>query len=205
MGVLHDLYRDDLGNLKTWLDVGCGHGEFMEAVIKYSGSSIDIKGIEPNTSKMESARRRNLEVSDSDLSVHEGKYDAVSILDVYSHLFDPPAFLSSLTRLLNPSGELILQTGDSARFSSEEHPKPFCLPDHLSFASEEIVVSILRRINFEIISIKKYPYFYREPKIIIKELAKLIVPKYNSNFKYYLKWKKYSGMNMYIRARIRSL
>ena len=36
-------------------------------------------------------------------------------------------------------------------------PRPFYLPDHLSFASESIIIRILERLGFEILSVKKYP------------------------------------------------
>jgi len=201
--VLNDLFGGDFGKIKTWLDVGCGHGEFIETVMTVSSGAIAIKGAEPNVKKQESARKRGLDISYFDLATHKEKYDIVSLLDVYSHLPDPVLFIKSLKNLLNPGGEILIETGDSANFSAKEQVRPYCLPDHLSFASESIVVNILERLNFEILSIKKYPYLHLDTKSIVKEIVKLVLPNYNSSIKHYFNWKKHSQTNMFIRARLK--
>ena len=113
-------------------------------------------------------------------------------------------FLQALKKLLTPLGDLIIQTGDSANFSSMDHYRPFYLPDHLSFASESIVVGILNRLNFEIVSIKKYPFIRFGLRNIVKELVKTILPQYQSNIQYFLKWRMYSQTDMFIRARLKA-
>lgn len=202
--ILEDLFKEDLGNKNTWLDVGCGHGEFMVAVQKYGSAEIIVKGTEPNVHKQESALERGLNVSYFDIESHDEKYDIISMLNVYSHLPDPPAFLNSLKRILKPHGELILETGDTAGLSAKDHYRPFLLPGHLSFASEGIVVDILKRLDFEILSIKKYPLMQFDLNRIVKELVKTILPFYQSRFRWYLKRKLYSQTDMFIRARLKS-
>lgn len=200
--VLDDLFGGDLGNHRTWLDVGCGHGEFMLAVKRYAGGKVDVVGTEPNIHKQASARRKGLNVDYFDLETHAGRYDVISLLNVYSHLPDPPRFLESLKRLLNPGGELIVQTGDTADFSAAEHYRPFSLPDHLSFASQAIVEGILERLGFEVVSTRKYPYVRLELGSLLKEIIKALLPHFSSRLRYYVKWKKYSATDMYIRARM---
>jgi SAM-dependent methyltransferase len=204
IAMLQDVFGGDLVTKRTWLDVGCGHGEFVKAIHDASLGAIDVRGMDPNTRKVESARKRGLNVSHFEISSHDDKYDVVSMLDVYSHLPDPPAFIESLKKLLNPAGEMLLQTGDAANFSAQDQFRPFGLPDHLSFASEEIVVRILRRLDFDIVSIRKYSYLYRDPKSIVKELVKLFLPNYTSRLRFYFNWEKYSRTNMFIRARLSS-
>ena len=46
--MLRDIYKGDFGQKKMWLDIGCGYGEFMIAIKKYSAGSIYVKGNEPN-------------------------------------------------------------------------------------------------------------------------------------------------------------
>lgn len=196
--VLNDLYKDGFGNIKTWLDVGCGHGEFIEAVTEYGDGKLNVVGSEPNVHKQDSARKRGLNVNYFDLETHDTKYDVISLLNVYSHLPDPPAFLLMLKNLLNPNGELILQTGDTANLSAKMHYKPFSLPDHLSFVSEDILVSILERIGFEIISIIKYRIVRTDFISIAKEMVKLFLPHYKSKLNLYFM----QPTDMYIRARI---
>jgi SAM-dependent methyltransferase len=202
--VLEDLFSGDLGNKKTWLDVGCGHGEFIMAVQKYGSGGVTVKGTEPNVHKQGSALKRGLNVGYFEIESHEEKYDIVSMLNVYSHLPDPPAFLNSLKRILKPEGELILETGDTAGLSAKDHYRPFYLPDHLSFASEAIIVGILERLDFEIVSIRKYPFITFHFNRIVKELVKAVLPHYQSRLHYYLKRRVYSQTDMFIRARLKS-
>jgi len=202
--VLDDLFGGDLGNRRTWLDVGCGHGEFMLAVKRYAGGTIDVVGTEPNIQKQASARKRGLDVDFFDLETHTRRYDVISLLNVYSHLPDPPRFLENLKRLMNPGGELIVQTGDTADFPAPEHYRPFSLPDHLSFASQSIVTGILERMGFEIVTVRKYPYVRLELSSVIKEIVKALLPRFSSRLRYYVNWKKYSATDMYIRARLKN-
>lgn len=125
----------------------------------------------------------------------------MSLLNVYSHLADPPTFLESMKKLLNPRGELILETGDTADLSARDHHRPFYLPDHLSFASESIVVGILKRTNFEIVSINRYPRTRFDLKMLAKEVVNEVLPRYESKLRHYL---MYSRRDMFIRARLSS-
>lgn len=202
--VLEELFNGDLGRKKTWLDVGCGHGEFIFAVQKYSSGKIAVKGTDPNIYKQESARKRGLNVSYIDIDTHEGKYDVISLLNVYSHLPCPPIFLDSLKRLLHAGGELILQTGNTADLAARSHYRPFYLPDHLSFASEGIVVGILERLDFEILGVKKYPFPRFDFITIVKEFAKAVLPRYKTNIQYLWNMKRYSQTDMYIRAKLKN-
>ena len=211
--ILEDMYGGDFGNKTTWLDVGCGHGEFMVALQQYSKGELVVKGTEPNIHKQESARKRYLNVGYFDLDEHVDKYDAISLLNVYSHIPNPPSFLASLKKNLHPGGELILETGDTANLSADDHYRPFFLPDHLSFASESIVTDILRRLEFEIISVHKYCYpntlnWSLGPRTIVKELVKIVLPGYMSRaqdmYQQYRKRHLYSQTDMYIRASLKT-
>jgi SAM-dependent methyltransferase len=202
--ILEEVYQGDLSSKKKWLDVGCGYGELMIAVQKYSSGKVSVKGLEPNIHKQASARKRGLDVDYFDIGTHAVKYDVISLLNVYSHLPDPPKYLETVKRLLNPGGELILETGDTANFIAKDHYRPFLLPDHLSFASESILVGILKRLDFEILGIKKYPYVGSDLKSFGIELVKAFLPGYNSKLRYYLQIKKYSQTDIFIRAGLRN-
>lgn len=207
MNVLEDIFKGDLRNKKTWLDVGCGHGEFIAAIQDYSNAKITARGTEPNINKQESACQRGLNVSYFDLESHENSYDFISILNVYSHLPYPLEFLTLLRRLLNPEGEILIETGNSAHLSAKDHYRPFYLPNHLSFASEDIVVGILKRLGFEVLSVNKYPYPFlpkSDLKSIIKEVVKVVLPGYKSRILEYQKMKLYSQTDMFIRAKLKS-
>ncbi|MFC1462997.1 class I SAM-dependent methyltransferase [Verrucomicrobiota bacterium] len=203
MRTLRDLFEGDFDGKETWLDVGCGQGEFMVAVQKYSGGRIAVSGSEPNVYKQEAARERGLDISCFDVGSHEGRYDVVSLLNVYSHLPDPPAFLVSLKGLLKPGGELFLETGDTADLPVAAHPRPFYLPDHLSFASESIVTGILERLGFDILGVRKYPFIRVGPERFVRELVKAALPGYSSKLMSYLRSANRVRTDMFIRARAR--
>jgi SAM-dependent methyltransferase len=202
-GVLQELFGAAPGGIKAWLDVGCGHGEFIQAARNFCGANAEVVGSEPNIHKQKSAQKHGLNVGYFDLEQHAQSYDVISILNVYSHLPNPPSFVNLLKSRLNPGGELILETGDTANLPCAQHPKPFYLPDHLSFASEKIVVDILVRSNFEILKVVKYPFVRRDPRTAIKEFIKLFVPKHTSRLPYLLSPKTNLHTDMFIRARLR--
>ena len=200
--VLKDLFEDGLDGNIRWLDVGCGHGEFIEALQRFTPHSIQVIGSEPNTHKQESAKSRGLDVRFIDLDSHQATYDYISLLNVYSHLPNPVEFLAKLKELLRPNGELVIETGDTANLPAADHYRPFCLPDHLSFASEKIVTDVLKRLGFEIVLVRKYPFMELTGITFAKEFAKLFVPGYTSRLLPLVSsGKKYSQTDMYIRAR----
>ncbi|MFC1851220.1 class I SAM-dependent methyltransferase [candidate division CSSED10-310 bacterium] len=204
--ILRDLYKNHITDReKTWLDIGCGYGEFIHAIHEFSHGNIKATGLEPNIQKQKSARARGLNVRCFNLRNHDKKYDYISLLNVYSHLSDPPEFIRQCKYILKTRGELLIETGDTANLTADEHYRPFYLPDHLSYASEEIVSQILDRCGFRIIAKKKYPAspFNIKKFNIIKELLKVFLPHKNSKisqlFNEYRKSRKYIT-DMYIRA-----
>ena len=197
--ILEDLYGTELGHgKKTWLDIGCGHGEFIAAVQQFSNNRVLATGMEPNVQKQRSAQRRGLDVSYFDVDTHTRRYDFFSLLNVYSHLPNPKESLMHWKDLLKPGGELLLETGDTANLHSKYHHRPFYLPDHLSFASEDIVVNILEKSGFEILDVKKYPKFKISTRVV-KEIVKLFWPKKKSTIRHLLKT---YGRDMYVRAKL---
>jgi SAM-dependent methyltransferase len=206
--VLGDIYDGHLASGTTWLDIGCGHGEFMLAVQRYSQGRVTIEGVEPNQHKRASARRRHLDVHDSDAAPPSGHYDVISLLNVYSHLTDPVSSIAAWSRLLKPGGELLIETGDTADLASEDHCRPLYLPDHLSFVSEAILRQVLERCGFVIVSVNKYPLVTADPLTVITEAAKAVRALMLPEYRYTMKWQYlrrrhlYTRLDMYVRARL---
>jgi SAM-dependent methyltransferase len=201
--VLTDIFGESLPkDINSWLDIGCGYGEFLLAIQNFEKREILLRGLEPNEEKSKLASQRNLDVSNFELDKHDCKYDVISLLNVYSHLPDPPQNILELRSLLNPCGMILLQTGDTANFSSSEQLRPFYLPDHLSFANQKIVVDILERNGFEIITIKKYPSIQFSIGRFFKELIKVFIPDKYSNLKALINYSKFVEADMYILAKL---
>ena len=205
--VLRDIYPNcelERGNI-NWLDIGCGFGEFIETIENYTKKKCFIMGVDPNQDKILSAKKRNLNVSTANPDDLDKKFDYISLLNVYSHLPDPPMFLTGIKKNLKKNGELLLQTGHTSHIPKELQPRPYDLPDHLSFANKEIVVSILQRIGFEIIDVRMYrssiyPRYYE-----ILKIAKLLVKVFiRRGEKLSHLHPKHPNTDMYIRCRLRA-
>lgn len=205
--VLTDIYGSELQTRKwAWLDVGSGHGEMLVALRELSRNNVTAKGMEPNRYRIAAARKRGLDVDDFDLASHGQNYDCISLLNVYSHLPNPPSYLRLVRQRLKPKGEVLLQTGDTAGFRADQHPRPFLLPDHLSFCSEEILLRILKETGFKIISISKYPVLqiWLMRQMVLKEFAKVFLPHKKSQLGslYSMIRVGQYRTNMWVRARV---
>ena len=200
---LEDLFGDGRAlEGKRWLDIGCGYGEFMLALKKFSRNKLDVRGLEPNERKTAAARRQGLNVSFFDLDGHTETYDFISLLNVYSHLPNPPKAIAAWAHLLDAGGSLLLETGDTADMPSDSHPTPYYLPDHLSFASESIVRGVLEKAGFEILKVQKYPEVRETPAALIRETLKLLVPGKHSRIMRVIK-REMLHMDMYVLARLK--
>ena len=205
--VLADIYGTDLhSRTQTWLDVGCGHGELLVALQKLSKNNVVSKGTEPNQHKVIAARQRGLDVSYFDLASHDECYDTISLLNVYSHLTSPPEFFRLVKRRLKPGGEILLETGDTANLQPDQHPRPFLLPDHLSFGSQPVITNLLQNAGFQVVSVHKYPALkLRFMKVnILKDLIKALLPHQKARLSQVLtlfRATKYRT-DMWIRARV---
>lgn len=200
LNVLENLFGKDKNIPESWLDIGCGYGEFLIAIKKFYNNNITVKGTEPNVYKMNCAKENGLDVDFFDVDSHINKYNVISLLNVYSHLPNPVEFLKSIKKLLKTNGELIIETGDITNFTPDNLPKPLFLPDHLSFVSEKVLIEILKQLSFEILSINKYPIMEKNLKVFFKELIKFILPNYISRIHYF-----FIGVpktDMYIRAKL---
>lgn len=151
----------ELAQSARWLDIGCGFGEFLEALALESRGRLSLRGSEPNERKAGAARERGLDVTFRDLDQEHDRYAFVSLLNVFSHLPRPPELLQKLHGLLLPGGELLLQTGNWAELERAAIPDQLHLPDHLSFASEQLVTRLLRQAGFSVKQVLRLPMFRR--------------------------------------------
>ena len=92
------------------VDIGCGHGSFLDAV---SGLAEKTIGIEPFVELHESLRIRSHQVfvpSDKTLQILNAQADIVTSFGVIEHLADPLEHLLFAWRLVKPGGQFVLQT-----------------------------------------------------------------------------------------------
>jgi len=187
--------------VKTVLDIGCGYGEFLITLKEFLPSGSVVEGFEPNEWKRNFAQSNGLSVHSSMDFLGERKVDLLSLLNVYSHLSNPCEDFRRYYQMLNPDGRLLIQTGDIYGLTAAEMPRPYFLPDHLSFASEPIIKNILEREGFVVEKVCRYPAVHFSWLQCIKEIIKYVVPGKRSNLSALLNHRKYAHRDMFILAR----
>jgi len=156
--VFASLFRDVWEDRReiSWLDIGAGYGEVVEAVSALSTPDSRIEGIEPMRPKATRARARGLKVDEKYLCDVTKKFDFVSLVHVYSHIPDFRVFLGEIKNVLADNGEFYLETGNIGDVvDSREVPTELDLPDHLVFAGEQHLRGYLSEAGFSIVAIKR--------------------------------------------------
>ena len=154
--VLSALFKDVWSANRTisWLDIGAGFGEIVEALSSLAPKGSQVHGIEPMGPKAQNAQSRGILVREGYLNSVKESYDFVSLVDVFSHLPDFRQFLLEIKNVLNDGGQIYLQTGNIADLrGSNDVPTQLDLPDHLVFAGEKHIIAYLEEAGFKIIEI----------------------------------------------------
>ncbi|MCZ7618476.1 MAG: class I SAM-dependent methyltransferase [Myxococcota bacterium] len=140
----------------SWLDVGAGYGEFLEAVTSLAPAGSRIRGIEPMKPKADACRQRGLAIEEAYLTDVNEEYDVVSLMNVFSHIPNFYEFLENVKRVLRNGGEFFIETGNIGDLESvRDVPTELDLPDHLVFAGEENMRTFLRSAGFAVIDIRR--------------------------------------------------
>jgi SAM-dependent methyltransferase len=95
---------------QTFLDLGCGWGDFSRFIPKnYSYIGLDF-----TESQVKKARLRGINVKYADLSkkfpLPDGSADVILASEILEHLFDTDFFLSECRRVMKKNGILIITT-----------------------------------------------------------------------------------------------
>ena len=174
--ILIEMFSDiwQRGEPISWLDIGAGYGEFVEALATIAPLNSIILGIEPMQPKAFAAQKRGLNIKNIFLSDVDEKYDIVSIIDVLSHIPDINSFIKEIKQVLKPDGYFFIETGNIADLKTpKEVPSELDLPDHLIFVGEKQIELWLTSAGFKILSIKRR----REDTILnfLKNIVKKIL------------------------------
>jgi 2-polyprenyl-3-methyl-5-hydroxy-6-metoxy-1,4-benzoquinol methylase len=141
----------------SWLDIGAGYGEFVEALTRILPAGSRVEGIEPMRQKVNVAQRMNIPISTLPLASVDGRFDVVSLMNVFSHLPDFDAFLRDIRRVMNVGGVLFLETGNGGDLEdASQYPDLLYLPDHLAFAGMSHVKAFLQRNGFDLVTVHEH-------------------------------------------------
>lgn len=109
------------------LDVGSGHGFFVDATTKAGYRAI---GLEVSRERFDLSRARMQgtfiigEADDAFTTEHAGRYDIVTSFHVIEHLRDPAAYIRRMFRLLAPAGHLLIEVPNLA------DEMTWCIPEY---------------------------------------------------------------------------
>ncbi len=145
-GIVRRFFEGERG--LTWLDVGAGNGEFVEAVRRALPDS-QASGIDPMEVKVRRAQQRGVPITAQTLEEVSGSYDVISIINVFSHVPDFDHFGSLIRARLKPGGSLFIETGNGGDLPSRaDYPGELLLPDHLVFSGVDQMKATLDRLGF---------------------------------------------------------
>lgn len=156
----------------TWIDVGSGYGETIQAVKSLLPQNSIVKGIEPMKHKADAAIQLGLDVVNDYLAPHQFQADVISLIDIYSHIPNFWSVIDSIKSNLKPQGEFFLESGNLADLDQRsDFFGELGVPDHLVFAGESHFRRYLEASGFEVIEIR------RDRADTLTDFAKSIVKK----------------------------
>lgn len=167
----------------TWMDMGSGFGETIEAIISLAPAGSRVVGAEPMKPKADDAIARGVETYNCYPQDVPETFDFVSLVQVFSHIPDFRSFLASVKPRLNPGAEIYIVTGNAAEIKDARHvPGELDLPDHLVFAGRKHLHGFLEEAGFEILFTKEqrmdtWIWFVKNCiKVAIGRQAQVVIP-----------------------------
>lgn len=104
------------------LDVGCWNGVFLSRV-RDAGLFSELYGVDLIPASVDRAaasgfRAQVVDLNSEALPFEDGHFDAVTMLAVMEHVFDPYAMIGEIHRVLAPGGVLAIAVPNVASFSN---------------------------------------------------------------------------------------
>jgi SAM-dependent methyltransferase len=136
------------------LDVGCGSGEFLEAL---QAAGWIACGTEVNRAVVDRLCRRGHRVREGmlpDQRFLPGSFDAVSYIGTFEHVPEPWAELREVRRILRPGGALVLNVTDAGSFEARAFAAAWFgyeAPRHCFNYTQETLSRLLRAEGFEVL------------------------------------------------------
>lgn len=134
-----------------FLDVGCGAG-FLMTVAQRAGYTPE--GIELTADRLVVAARFGITVHDrplEQLAIPDETFSAISVINVFSHLADPAATFTEVTRVLRPGGVVVVATGEIDGTVRQEHLPEWTLGDELFFLGKRTIDRLADRAGLRVV------------------------------------------------------
>jgi methionine biosynthesis protein MetW len=164
----HDVVLGMLPRGKRLLDIGCWNGDFLSR-IRDAQIFSELWGVDLITASVQAAQVKGFQAEVVDLNSEplpfvDGHFDAVTILAVIEHVFDPYAMISEIHRVLRPGGSLAIAVPNVGSFSNRMRifwgripvtsPDPGWDGGHLHYFTRHDLDRFLRSAGFEILQRK---------------------------------------------------
>ncbi len=138
---------------RTWLDVGCDHGFFIDDVRRYG---FTVTGVEPSQSARAYATGIGLHVM-PDLHAVTGTFSVISLWHVLEHIDQPRQVLHQLFNLCEPGGLLCLRVPDAGSFWARvlrDRWIWFQAQNHVLHYTADTLRAVVEHAGFEVIDLR---------------------------------------------------
>ena len=144
---------------KSLLDVGCGTGYLLGALSKLS--NLYTEGIELNAQAARFARgfsgRPISEVPFEEFRSGR-KYDAITLINVFSHVPSFDRMFRSMKDALRPGGKVILRTSEMSRNVSRWNQVHWGIPDDIHFLGLDTLDFLCAKYGFTVTRHDRTPF-----------------------------------------------
>ncbi len=161
--------KDNLPKNPKVLEVGCGNGFFMKALIDL-GLTKNVFGVEPSSKMVLQAnqdlrKRIKVDIFKSNL-FPKNSFDLICCFHTLDHMLDPNEFISGAHSLLKKNGYIVMVVHDTEGLSVKLFGERSAIFDieHIYLFNKKNLSTIFQRNNFEIMKvfslINSYPLNY---------------------------------------------
>lgn len=156
---LRSIFKAFGKNAKTYLDVGCGDGKYLDRMCALNMRCESLYGIELDTSAVEKARAKGYQVFQTPVEycaqIVPGSIDVITLFHVIEHVSNPNLCIEKLASWLSAGGVLAIETPNreslDARWFSRGFWGGYHIPRHWHIFSDDGLKVLLQRHGLEVV------------------------------------------------------
>jgi 2-polyprenyl-3-methyl-5-hydroxy-6-metoxy-1,4-benzoquinol methylase len=146
---------------RSFLDIGCGNGRYMDVFAKRGINKSSIYGLELSDSQVRELQARgfkafNRRVEDCE-EIPTGAIDLATMFHVIEHVADPKAVVERISAWLSDNGHLVIETPNINSADAHIFKKTFWggyhIPRHWTLFNESSLRRLFESAGLEVISV----------------------------------------------------